>query len=185
MKMALSRGFVLTATIMAQETWINEKSSVITGIANPCNDANTWKEEVSIIGYGKKQNGDVWIVRPGRGSTGGESGYFYFEMNENPLCLESKLVTFIAPKYYEEEDGLVTRGVTNRNSDKGLLEDTSSMCPNDDDYFYMEGDNIICTKSCPEWAPYMEAGRLCTKHCMSGIYQAGNFCLDQCDSKSY
>lgn len=142
MKMALSRGFVLTATILAEKTWADSNVLIVTNSSSPCDNSMTRKEEVSILGYGKKSESDVWIVRPERNVTGGENGYFYFKMNENPLCLESKLVTFIVPKYYDEEEGLVTRGT--RNSNNGLQKDTGSMCDNNNKYLYMSGNTFSC-----------------------------------------
>ena len=67
------------------------------------------------------------------------------------MCIESKQVTFIVPKYYEEEDGLITRGSMKRNASSGILDDSNFKC---DKHFYMNGEDIICIDGCPKEYPY-------------------------------
>ncbi|ESU40781.1 Papain-like cysteine protease [Giardia duodenalis] len=64
----------------------------------PCN-TNTIDHQVIIVGYGKKNGVDVWVVRNSWGATWGSHGHFYVPIGKNSLCTEQELYAEI-PKYF-------------------------------------------------------------------------------------
>ena len=64
----------------------------------PCN-VKTSNHEVVIVGYGKKNGTDVWILRNSWGTTWGSQGHFYVPIGKNSLCTERRLYAEI-PKYF-------------------------------------------------------------------------------------
>ncbi|ESU42386.1 Hypothetical protein GSB_154207 [Giardia duodenalis] len=64
----------------------------------PCNN-NTINHQIVIVGYGKKNGTDVWVVRNSWGATWGNHGHFYVPIGKNSLCTERRLYAEI-PKYF-------------------------------------------------------------------------------------
>lgn len=53
-----------------------------------CQGASTIDHQVVIVGYGKKDKTDVWVVRNSWGPKWGAKGYFYVPIGSNSYCLE-------------------------------------------------------------------------------------------------
>ena len=64
----------------------------------PCNN-NTINHQIVIVGYGKKNGTDVWVVRNSWGATWGNHGHFYVPIGKNSLCTEQDLYAEI-PRYF-------------------------------------------------------------------------------------
>ena len=53
-----------------------------------CGGASTIDHQVVVVGYGKKDKTDVWVVRNSWGTKWGANGYFYVPIGSNSYCLE-------------------------------------------------------------------------------------------------
>lgn len=54
------------------------------------------------MGYGKKDNKYVWVIRNSWGSNWGSNGYFYVEEGSNAYCSETYFYT-VFPKHFDTE----------------------------------------------------------------------------------
>ncbi|ESU41857.1 Hypothetical protein GSB_153782 [Giardia duodenalis] len=80
----------------------------------PCN-VKTTNHEVVIVGYGKKNGTDVWVVRNSWGATWGSHGHFYVPIGKNSLCTERDLYAEI-PRYFPLNGGAANQLYADRAS---------------------------------------------------------------------
>ncbi|ESU40350.1 Pre-mRNA splicing helicase BRR2 [Giardia duodenalis] len=102
-KSLLARGIPVVITMSTVANGKEETKATLqaykSGILDiPCN-TNTIDHQVIIVGYGKKNGVDVWVVRNSWGATWGSQGHFYVPIGKNSLCTEQQLYTEI-PKYF-------------------------------------------------------------------------------------
>ena len=62
---------------------------------------------VTLVGYGKKNNKSVWIIKNSWGDSWGDQGFFFVEIGKDSFCTEHS-ADAIVPKYYVEADGAFT-----------------------------------------------------------------------------
>ncbi|CAL6019289.1 Cathepsin_L [Hexamita inflata] len=135
---------------------------------------------VTLVGYGRKEGKDVWIIKNSYGSGWGQQGYFFIEIGSNSFCIEHNAYTLI-PKYYNVSE---TTAYPRGNQVRGLSHTL------DCDVFFVKNatkTDYYCYDACPENYPYNEATGQCVVRCASGFYQ--NFgtmkqCLPACQGLS-
>lgn len=67
-----------------------------------CGGNDTIDHQVTIVGYGKKDKTDVWVVRNSWGSKWGAKGYFYVPIGSNSYCLEMYAYAIIPIEFNNE-----------------------------------------------------------------------------------
>ena len=141
MKSYLSRGISLTADMYAG----NSKMTYYHPDSIPHIDCDPTKIDhaVNIVGYGRKNGKEVWVVRNSWGQGWGTKGYFYLEIGRNSFCIESFNFATI-PKDYDPNDGLHANiGNHTRMQDWGLDLDDGEIVPNEGDYFKNSNETLI------------------------------------------
>lgn len=63
-----------------------------------CGDHET-DHAVTLVGYGKKNGENVWVVKNSWGKSWGANGFFYIRMGHNDFCIEESAFTEL-PKGY-------------------------------------------------------------------------------------
>lgn len=102
-KSLLARGIpiVITMSTVANGKEETQKAmqSYKSGILDvPCTN-NVIDHQVIIVGYGRKNGVDVWVVRNSWGERWGSKGHFYAPIGKNSLCTEQQMYTEI-PRYF-------------------------------------------------------------------------------------
>ncbi|CAL6018894.1 Cathepsin_L [Hexamita inflata] len=131
-------------------------------------------QTVTLVGYGKKNGKNVWVIKNVWGPSWGDNGYFFVEQGKDSFCIEHYAYTVI-PKYFNlAESTPYSRGTLNRGKTFTL----------DCDNFYTNiTGQIDCYDSCPSGYPYSVVGTtLCINKCPDGTIQAGNSCVNTCPS---
>lgn len=103
MKSYLSRGMAMTANMYADNDQIQFYD--YNHIPHMNCDPSKIDHAVNIVGYGKKNGKDVWVVRNSWGQDWGADGYLYLEIGRNSFCIETVNVVTI-PKDYNQNAGL-------------------------------------------------------------------------------
>lgn len=67
-----------------------------------CGGNETIDHQVTIVGYGKKDKTDVWVVRNSWGPKWGAKGYFYVPIGSNSYCLEMYAYAIIPIEFNNE-----------------------------------------------------------------------------------
>lgn len=99
MKSYLSKGLAISASMYGSSsmlTYYNGKSV----IHEECNQKID--HAVNIVGYGKKDGNDVWVVRNSWGSDWGANGNMYLPIGQNSFCIESLLFASI-PEHFTDQ----------------------------------------------------------------------------------
>ncbi|KAE8304059.1 Cathepsin L [Giardia duodenalis] len=102
-KSLLARGIPIVITVNTISNGKEETEAILhtykSGILDvPCKNT-TIDHQVTIVGYGKRNGIDVWIVRNSWGDDWGSKGHFYAPIGKNSLCTEQELYSEI-PKYF-------------------------------------------------------------------------------------
>lgn len=100
-----------------------------------------------IIGYGKKQNKDVWIVQNSLGEAWGSKGVFFVEREQNTLCIENNMWGYVSAHYDTTENRKANRGIMSRGGSSYLDPDEGTAC--EGAYYYDEGtQQSQCDTAC-------------------------------------
>lgn len=97
-------------------------------------DPNKIDHAVNIVGYGKKNGKDVWVVRNSWGQEWGANGYLYLEMGRNSFCIESVNVAVIPKGYNSSAELHENIGNHTRGKSWELDSDNGEIVDNDGDY---------------------------------------------------
>ncbi|EFO63116.1 Cathepsin L precursor, partial [Giardia lamblia P15] len=101
-KSLLARGIPIVITMNTLSNGTDAQAilhSYKSGILDvPCKNT-TIDHQVTIVGYGKRDGIDVWIVRNSWGEDWGSKGHFYVPIKRNSLCTEQHLYSEL-PKYF-------------------------------------------------------------------------------------
>ncbi|CAL6086296.1 Cathepsin_L [Hexamita inflata] len=178
-KSYLARGLAIAVTMHSglSQTFPYTKSSKI--LYAPCHQFGM-NHMVTVVGYGIKEDKEVWIIRNSYGSGWGQKGHFFIEIGSNSFCIEHNAYTVI-PKYFDLTE---TTAYPRGNMVRGLAHTL------DCDVFFVKNatkTDYYCYDACPENYPYNEATGQCVVRCASGFYQ--NFgtmkqCLPACQGLS-
>ncbi|CAL6017974.1 Cathepsin_L [Hexamita inflata] len=198
LKSYLSRGIAVAISMLVgsgtpQTVFQNYRGGAI--LHNPC---PTWAMDhaVTLVGYGKKDGKDVWVIKNSWGEWWGDKGFFFFEIGKNSYCSEQFAYTSI-PKYFDMTEttpysrGTLKRGLTyTLDSDpvsctkyftniSGIIQCYDSCPPT---YPIVLSGSKQCKDKCPDATPYKDATS-CVARCSSGAYQisGSNFnCVASC-----
>ncbi|CAL6101282.1 Cathepsin_L [Hexamita inflata] len=159
------------------------------------NSCPTWDIDhaVTLVGYGKKNGKDVWVIKNSWGAWWGDKGFFFFEIGKNSYCSEQYAYTSI-PKYFDMTESIpYPRGKLNRGQKitldcdsyftniSGVI-DCYDSCPKEYPTVKAQTLQCISTNLCDAAAPYYEAST-CVVRCSSGAYQtkeANMICVPSC-----
>ncbi|CAL6018720.1 Cathepsin_L [Hexamita inflata] len=196
-KSVLSRGFAVAIQMQTNDEFINFNGGQV--IHSDCDSFQTNHSAV-IIGFGKKQNKYVWVVKNSYGEEWGDKGYFFIEIGMNSFCAEHSAYTVISKDYDVNSITRLNRGTLNRQLShtldcdqlftnvSGVITCVGS-CP--DDYKYTQ-DGLECLQKCPDAAPYAneQLSNMCQDVCSTGAYsfnitahdlgEQALFCNDSC-----
>ncbi|CAL6018844.1 Cathepsin_L [Hexamita inflata] len=180
LKSYLSRGIAVAISMLVgsgtpQTVFQNYRGGAI--LHNPC---PTWAMDhaVTLVGYGKKDGKDVWVIKNSWGEWWGDKGFFFFEIGKNSYCSEQFAYTSI-PKYFDMTEttpysrGTLKRGLTytldcdNYFTNISGKVDCYDTCP--PAYPIILSGNKQCQNKCPDVTPYYETGA-CVLRCTSGSY---------------
>ncbi|CAL6019273.1 Cathepsin_L [Hexamita inflata] len=178
-KSYLARGLAIAVTMHSglSQTFPYTKSSKI--LYAPCLQFGM-NHMVTVVGYGRKEGKEVWIIRNSYGSGWGQKGHFFIEIGSNSFCLEHSAYTVI-PKHFDLTE---TTAYPRGNMVRGLSHTL------DCDVFFVKNAtkaDYYCYDACPENYPYNEATGQCVVRCASGFYQnfgAMKQCLPACQGLS-
>ncbi|CAL6019505.1 Cathepsin_L [Hexamita inflata] len=178
-KSYLARGMALAIQMDTglSQTFPYSKSSKI--LYTECTSFSM-NHAVTLVGYGRKEGKEVWIIKNSYGAGWGQQGYFFIEIGSNSFCIEHNAYTLV-PKYYNVSE---TTAYPRGNMVRGLAHTL------DCDIFFVKNStkaDYYCYDACPENYPYNEATGQCVVRCASGFYQ--NFgtmkqCLPACQGLS-
>ncbi|CAL6086388.1 Cathepsin_L [Hexamita inflata] len=178
-KSYLARGLAIAVTMdtTASQTFPYTKSSKILYV--PCLEFGL-DHAVTLVGYGRKEGKEVWVIKNSWGQGWGQKGHFFIEIGSNSYCLEHNAYTVIPKNFDLTETTAYPRG----NQVRGLSHTL------DCDVFFVKNatkTDYYCYDACPENYPYNEATGQCVVRCASGFYQ--NFgtmkqCLPACQGLS-
>ncbi|CAL6034555.1 Cathepsin_L [Hexamita inflata] len=196
-KSVLSRGFAVAIQMITNDDFINFNGGQV--IHSDCDSFQTNHSAV-IVGFGKKQNKYVWVVKNSYGEEWGDKGYFFIEIGMNSFCAEHSAHTVISKDYDVNSITRLNRGTLNRQLSHTL--DCDQLFANvsgvitcvgscSDDYKYTQ-DGLQCLQKCPDAAPYanQQLFNMCQDVCSTGAYTFNNtahdlgeqalFCKDSC-----
>ncbi|CAL5983503.1 Cathepsin_L [Hexamita inflata] len=131
---------------------------------------------VTIVGYGKKNGKNVWVIKNSWGTGWGDKGFFFIEIGSNSYCTEQFAYTVLPKNFNMTETTAYPRGTLSRGA-------TSTLdC---DNYFTNISGVVTCVDACPATyptiitgssectcspaTPYREAGK-CVAKCTTGAY---------------
>ncbi|CAL6086332.1 Cathepsin_L [Hexamita inflata] len=178
-KSYLARGLAIAVTMdtSKSQTFPYTKSSKI--LYAPCLEFGL-DHAVTLVGYGRKEGKEVWVIKNSWGQGWGQKGHFFIEIGSNSYCLEHNAYTVIPKNFDLTETTAYSRG----NQVRGLSHTLDC-----DVYFVKNATkaDYYCYDACPENYPYNEATGQCVVRCASGFYQ--NFgtmkqCLPACQGLS-
>ncbi|CAL6019537.1 Cathepsin_L [Hexamita inflata] len=178
-KSYLARGLAIAVTMdtSKSQTFPYTKSSKI--LYAPCLEFGL-DHAVTLVGYGRKEGKEVWVIKNSWGQGWGQKGHFFIEIGSNSYCLEHNAYTVIPKNFDLTETTAYPRG----NQVRGLSHTL------DCDVYFVKNStktDYYCYDACPENYPYNEATGQCVVRCASGFYQ--NFgtmkqCLPVCQGLS-
>ena len=94
-----------------------------------CQDDMENNHAVTMVGYGRKNGIDVWVVKNSWGKDWGANGYFYVRRGRNDYCMERRAYSLI-PEHYDANAGLFNRTNPPRYSDMDLDPDDGTLIRN-------------------------------------------------------
>lgn len=98
MKSYLAKGLSISASMYGSSSRLKFYNGEAV-IHEAC--GQTVDHAVNIVGYGKKDGTDVWVVRNSWGSDWGASGYMYLPIGKNSFCIESVLFASV-PAHFSD-----------------------------------------------------------------------------------
>ena len=121
---------------------------------------------VTIVGYGKKQGRDCWLVKDTLGTAWGDRGFFFVEVGKNSYCIETSAYTYI-PRGFASTYTRAGRGHERFRLNTWDF-DPDPECIEDPYPFYVTLG--YCLSSCPESAPFADplvsgVGMRCHERC--------------------
>ena len=121
---------------------------------------------VTIVGYGKKQGRDSWLVKDTRGTAWGDKGFFFVEVGKNSYCIETSAYTYL-PRGFSTENTRAGRGHKRFRLQTWDF-DPDPECIEDPYPFYVKIG--YCLSVCPDDAKFANKlvvgqGMQCLAHC--------------------
>ncbi|CAL5970385.1 Cathepsin_L [Hexamita inflata] len=156
---------------------------------------NLYKSDsyVTLVGYGKKNNKNVWVLKTSMGSSWGDQGHFFVEIGQNSFCTEQYAYTIIPKHFNIAQTTPYPQGTQIRGQTYTLDCDTYytvvnsvttcySQCP--PQYPVVVSGTYVCIQKCPDATPYSDAGS-CVERCSTAAYsvvsgQQTLVCQDSC-----
>lgn len=139
--------------------------------------SGTVNQSVVIIGYGKKNGRDVWIVQNSLGDGWGNKGVFFAERGKNALCIESNMWGYVSAHYDLKGGKRANRGIAERGGLGMLDSDEDKSC--ETAYYYDEDSKTRqCTETCKQNSGD-NAIREVDGQCTTGQCQFGYYTLNK------
>ena len=138
---------------------------------------------MTIVGYGKKNGSDVWVVKNSWGEEWGDHGFFFVPIGRNSYCIEMIIFGIIANV---QGDNVLPPLKTNRTEAWQLDQDDYNVtCKNNENgLIYVNEDT--CVSRCPYGTFRVDAvtgEQMCVKECNESYWLQSDDqkkCVSEC-----